>query len=84
MYEIDKRIIVITVVAIGALAGMQLLFVPPAVAQSAQPRFLDRALPAGTRAADLVAPDAGGEGLADGQSVAGDSQAWCAGLRLVE
>ncbi|MFZ0961415.1 MAG: glycoside hydrolase family 3 C-terminal domain-containing protein [Terriglobia bacterium] len=54
MYEIDKRIIVITVVAIGALAGMQLLFVPPAVAQSAQPRFLDRALPAGTRAADLV------------------------------
>lgn len=51
MYEFDKRIFVITVVAIGALAGLQLLFVPPAVAQSAQPRFLNRALPAETRAA---------------------------------
>jgi beta-glucosidase len=44
----------IVMVAIGALACWQLMLAPLAVAQSAQPRYLDTALPAETRAADLV------------------------------
>jgi beta-glucosidase len=41
-------------VAIGAFACWQFAFALPANAQSAQPRYLDTALPAETRAADLV------------------------------
>jgi len=54
MYGRNLRISAIIVVAIVAFAGCQLLFVSPAVAQSAPQRFLDAALPAETRAADLV------------------------------
>jgi beta-glucosidase len=44
----------ITVVAIGAVAGAQFWFATLAVAQGDRPRYLDTALPAETRAVDLV------------------------------
>ena len=54
MYGRSLRISAISLVAVGALFGGQLLLVPLAVAQSEQPRYLDVTLPAQTRAADLV------------------------------
>src|ERR1035437_2117934 len=54
MYGRNLRYSAIIVVAIGALAGWQLLFVPSAVAQSGVPRYLDTALSVETRATDLV------------------------------
>jgi len=54
MFGRSLRISAISVVAISALFGWQLMFVPPAIAQNDAPRFRDAALPAETRAADLV------------------------------
>ena len=54
MYGRSLRISAISVVAFSALVGLHLLFAPPANAQSDQPRSQDTALPAETRAADLV------------------------------
>src|SRR5450631_1273618 len=54
MYGRSLCSIAITIAAIGALAGWHLLFVSPAAAQGNRPRYPDTALPAETRAADLV------------------------------
>ena len=54
MYGRDFRYSAIIVIAIGALACLQLMLAPLAVAQSGGPRYLDTTLPAEARAADLV------------------------------
>ena len=54
MHRRNLRNSSIVMVAIGAFACWQFAFALPANAQSAQPRYLDTALPAETRAADLV------------------------------